>query len=170
MNIQDSLVKVQKLKSFFIPAILYWQSEHTLKCDLNPKVPAKFFEQEIIRLADSLDLKSKLNGQKLELTILQIPHSFIYTHKETAIIFIVAYVVSGLEAIYPGNNGLKVSYRISANGETKKTGVLVIPNTEQPIKNVWKSTKKFTWAYLDQYRQNSDKMSRSFLKQLMGVL
>ena len=69
---QDSLVKVYKLKSFFIPAILYWQTEHTLKCDLDPKVPATFFEQEIIQLAESVDLKSKLNGQKLELSVLQI--------------------------------------------------------------------------------------------------
>lgn len=40
--VQDSLIKVQKLKSFFIPAIFYWQSEHSLKCELSPKVPVRF--------------------------------------------------------------------------------------------------------------------------------
>jgi hypothetical protein len=141
-----------------------------LKCDLNPQVPAKIFEQEFTRLTDSLDLKSKLNGQQLELTILQIPHSFVYTHKEMAIIFIVAYVVSGLEAIYPDNRGLKVSYRVLENGEVKKTGVITVPNTEQPIKNTWKSTKKFTWTYLDQYKQNHTKITRRFFEKLMNAV
>jgi outer membrane lipoprotein-sorting protein len=170
LNMKDSLVKVEKLKSFFIPAILYWQSEHTLKCEINPKVPVKIFEQEMIRLADSLDLKSKLNGRKIELTLLHTPNSFIYTHKEMVMIFIIAYTVSGIEAIYPENSGLKVSYRITENGETKKDGIITTPNRNDPIKNMWKSTKRFTWAYLEQYKQNNTEMSRDFFKQLMSVL
>lgn len=165
--VQDSLIKVQKLKSFFIPAIFYWQSEHSLKCELSPKVPVRFFEQEFMRLADSADLKSKLNGQKIELSILQIPNSFVYTHKEKTIIFIVAYIVSSLEAIYPDNKELKIRYRIVENDENKKTGIITIPNTELPIKNVWKSSKKFTWVYLDKYKKINEKTAKDVFENLI---
>lgn len=120
-----------------------------------------------MRLADSADLKSKLNGQKIELSILQIPNSFVYTHKEKTIIFIVAYIVSSLEAIYPDNKELKIRYRIVENDENKKTGIITIPNTELPIKNVWKSSKKFTWVYLDKYKKINEKTAKDVFENLI---
>jgi len=78
--LQDSLVHVTKGKSYFIPAIFYWESQHNIKCDLHPKIPLSIFKNQIVKLADESGLADRLGSRKLELTITQIPSSFIYNH------------------------------------------------------------------------------------------
>jgi len=74
-----------------------------------------------------------------------MPTSFMYTNQGNAIIFIIAYTVSELEAIYPQRENLVVNYKLIKDEQTIKSGKLAAINNDQPIKNIWKSTKQFTW-------------------------
>jgi len=54
---RDNAVNVQKRKLLFIPAILYWYLDCQLECKIAGRIPAGFFEEDIIRLADSVKLE-----------------------------------------------------------------------------------------------------------------
>lgn len=97
----------------------------------------------------------------------QIPNSFVYTHKGNSVILIIAYTVRDLEAIFPQEQDLVVSYRLTENGSTIKEGKLTASNKDQPIKNVWKSKKKFTWLYIDQFNQNTKIMTKEIVEKLI---
>ncbi len=156
-----------KVKSQFIPAILYWQWNNTIKCEVNPTIVGQSFQENFLRYSDTLKVKEKLQGRKLEMKIEKIPNSFVYTHKGNSVILIIAYTVSDLEAIFPQEQDLVVSYKITENGLTIKEGKLIKSNKDQPIKNVWKSTKKFTWLYVDQFKQNTKIMTKEIVEKLI---
>ncbi|MGA9639021.1 hypothetical protein [Flavobacterium sp.] len=159
-----------KVKSQFIPAILYWQWNNTIKCEVNPTIVGQSFQENFLRYSDTLKVKEKLQGRKLEMKIEKIPNSFVYTHKGNSVILIIAYTVSDLEAIFPQEQDLVVSYKITENGSTIKEGKLTTSNKDQPIKNVWKSTKKFTWLYVDQFKQNTKIMTKEIVEKLIAEI
>ena len=156
-----------KVKSQFIPAILYWQWNNTIKCEVNPAIVGQSFQENFLQYSDTLKVQEKLQGRKLEMKIEKIPNSFVYTHKGNSVILIIAYTVSDLEAIFPQEQDLVVSYKLTQNGSTIKEGRLTATNKDQPIKNVWKSTKKFTWLYIDQFKQNNKIMTKEIVEKLM---
>lgn len=162
-----NLVMSTKVKSQFIPAIIYWQWNNSIKCEINPIIVGQYFQESFLQYADTLKVKEKLQGRKLELKLEKIPNSFIYTHKGNSIIFIVAYTVKDLEAIFPQKQDLVVSYKLTQNGLTIKEGKLNTSNKDQPLKNVWKSTKKFTWLYIDQFKQNTKIMTKEIVEKLI---
>ena len=167
INKLDTLVVAKKLKSQFIPAILYWQWENTIRCELDPKISIRTFNKYLFSYADSANLKERLNGQKLELSINDLPNSFVYTHKGNSIILLIAYTVNDTEAIIPENKDVKISYRlVKDNIETKK-GTLLIPDETQAMQNIWKSTQKFTWSYMSQYDNNLQKLSKNVIDKIL---
>ena len=167
INKLDTLVVAKKIKSQFIPAILYWQWENTIRCELDPRISIQTFNKYLFSYADSANLKERLNGQKLELSINDLPNSFVYTHKGNSIILLIAYTVNDTEAIIPENKDVKISYRlVKDNIETKK-GTLLIPDETQPMQNIWKSTQKFTWSYMSQYDNNLQKLSKNVIDKIL---
>jgi hypothetical protein len=164
---KTSSITSTKLKSQFIPAILYWQWNNTIKCEVNPVIVGQSFQENFLHYADSLKIQEKLQGRKLEMKLENIPNSFVYTHKGNSVILIIAYTVSDLEAIFPQEQDLIVSYKLTQNGSTIKEGKLTASIKDQPIKNVWKSTKKFTWLYIDQFKQNTKLMTKEIVEKLM---
>ncbi|WP_418263247.1 hypothetical protein [Flavobacterium faecale] len=164
---KTSIITSTKVKSQFIPAILYWQWNNTIKCEINPVTVGQLFQINFMQYVDSLKISEKLQGRKLEMKVEKIPNSFVYTHKGNSIILIVAYTVSDLEAIFPQEQDLVVSYKMTQNGSTIKEGKLTASNKDQTIKNVWKSTKKFTWLYIDQFKQNTNSMAKEIVDKLV---
>lgn len=159
-----------KVKSQFIPAILFWQWNNTIKCEVNPAIVAQHFQENFLQYSDTLKVQEKLQGRKLEMKIEKIPNSFVYTHKGNSVILIIAYTVSDLEAIFPQEQDLVVSYKLTQNGSTLKEGRFTATNKDLPIKNVWKSTKKFTWLYIDQFKQNNKTMTKEIIEKLITEL
>ncbi len=72
-----------------------------------------------------------------------------------------------LEAIFPQDQDLVVSYKLTQNGLTSKDGKLTVSNKDVSIGNIWKSTKKFTWLYINQFKQNNKKMAKEIVEKLM---
>ncbi len=163
----DSIVKAEKIKSYFIPAIFYWEWNNTIKCELSGKQTFNTFYYYFQCYADSLNLKDKLNGEKINISFESIPNTFIYTNKGYIVIIIIAYFMGQLEAIFPENSKLIFTYRILNGTKETKSGKIEINNINTPVKNIWKSTKKFTWMYIDQYVNNLKILSKTACKTLM---
>jgi len=167
LEVQTNSVETEKIKSFFIPAILYWGWENTIECKINPTIVGKVFKSSFLNCADSLGLFNNLNEQKIEISIEKIPTSFVYTNKGNTMIFIIAYSVSELEAIYPQEQNLVINYKLIKNGQQTKSGKLIATNKDKPIKNIWKSTKKFTWLYIDKFDNNIKILTNEIVDQLL---
>lgn len=163
----NGTIKSTKVKSQFVPAILYWQWNNTIKCEVNPTIVGQSFEEYFLQYSDSLRVQDKLQGRKLELKVEKIPSSFVYTHRGNSIIFIIAYTVNELEAIFPQEQDIVVSYKLTQDGSVLKEGKLTASNKSQPLKNVWKSTKKFTWLYIDQFKQKNKTMAKDIVEKLI---
>lgn len=167
---QAGLVESEKVNSFFIPAILYWGWENTIECSISPSIAGEMFKSNFLDSADSLGLLQNLNGQNLEITVEALPTRFVYTNQGSTMIFIIAYTVSTLEAIYPEEQNLVITYKLSANGQETKAGRITALNTAMPIKNIWKSTKKFTWMYIDRYDYTMKTLTHDIVRQLQEQL
>ena len=127
-----------------------------------------YLKQGIYKAADSLNLKQELAGKELEINIKEVPGKFLYENKGNAIIFIVAYTVSGVEAISPYPINLEFEYNINQNGSMVLEGNGYVQNTEQPLRNIWKSTKKFTWLYLEEFKKETDRMGKEMVIGILG--
>ncbi len=156
-----------KLKSQFIPAIFYWQLDNRIQCHINPVVVGQSFQENFLYYADSLSIYKKLQKQKVEIKLEKIPTSFVWTHEWDLIFLLVAYGYMDLEAIFPQDQDLVVSYKLTQNGLTSKDGKLTVSNKDVSIGNIWKSTKKFTWLYINQFKQNNKKMAKEIVEKLM---
>lgn len=160
-------VTATKIKSRFIPAILYWQLNNTIKCEIKPVIIGQSFQENFLYYADSLSIYKKLQKQKVEIKLEKIPTSFVWTHEWDLIFLLVAYGYMDLEAIFPQDQDLVVSYKLTQNGLTSKDGKLTVSNKDVSIGNIWKSTKKFTWLYINQFKQNNKKMAKEIVEKLM---
>lgn len=167
----DSVIRSKKTKGLFIPAVLYWQWNHTIENDLGYIIPLNIIRPTIFNYAESMKLKDKLNGQQLEISIEKVPSSFKYDKSGRVIIFIFAYSTQEQEAIYPSGDELVASYRILKDGNETKKGILKLSNIDQPKANrEHKSTKKLTWAYIDDYYGSIKGLSKSIVNQIMAEI
>lgn len=156
-----------KVKSQFIPAILYWEWNNTIKCEVNPIIMGQAFQKNFLFYSDSLKVQEKLQDRKLEIKVDRIPNSFVYTNKGNALILIVAYTVGGLEAIFPQEENLVVNYKLTQDGSIIKEGKLTTANKNEPVKNEWKSTKNFTRMYVDQFKQTNKDITKEIVEKLI---
>ncbi len=157
-------------KNSFVPAILFWGWNSTIECELDIETRIEFLKQGIYKAADSLNLKQELAGKKLEISIKEAPGKFLYENKGNAIILVIAYSVSAVEAISPYPINLEYEYNINQDGRMVAKGAGYVQNGEQPLRNIWKSTKKFTWLYLDEFKKETDRMGREMIKGIVEKL
>ena len=109
-NYSDTTIKVTKLKSYFIPALIYWEWNNTMKCQISNKQTFENFKKYFEFYADSLNIKEKLNGNKLTIRVDSIPKTFVFSNKGdfTFLLFILVY--KDLEVIYPDKEKFVISY------------------------------------------------------------
>ena len=153
----------EQIESLFIPAIVYWEWNSTIECEIDPNTVSNYIKTAIYYAADRLDLKKKLKGKQLTVNLQKIPGRFLYENKGNTIILVVAYFASGVEEILPDQIDLIAEYEISENGKTLAKGKKVVKNSEKPLGNIWSSTKKFTWNYLDLFKNEMDKMGAELI-------
>ena len=166
-KVKPTKIRCDQKKNSFVPAILYWGWNSTIECELDIETRIGFLEQGIYKAADSLNLKERLAGKNLEIIINEVPGNFLYENKGNAIIFVIAYTVSGVEAISPYPINLEFEYNINQEGIKVLEGNGYVQNAEQPLRNIWKSTKKFTWLYLEEFKKETERMGKDMV---MGIL
>jgi len=169
----DSLQKgsnYTQLKYSFIPAILYWGWNSTIEGELDPSLTAEFVKRGIYQAAENLEVQRKLGGRQLVVELEQVPGQFLYENKGSTIILVFAHITTGVEAITPKPTNLVVRYKLLENGEVMSTGTTVNTNQEQPIRNVWKSSKKFTWMHLELLEREAVRMGAESLIDIVKQL
>ena len=144
--------KYDQKKNSFVPAIFYWGWNSTIECELDFNTRLEFVRNGIYRAADSLDLKQYAGDKKIEIKLKDIPGKFLYENKGYTIIVLVAYMISGIEAIHPYPINLEYDYLIKDDEKMNIKSEGFVQNKEQASSNRKYSTKKFTWMYLDEFK------------------
>lgn len=164
-TMNSSVVSITE-KSLFIPAIVYWQWNKTIKSSIDKRIISNIFQQSFIKYADSFSLSERLNEQKLLLKIERLPNSFRYINRVNVIFLLLAYSTRELEVISPEVQDIVIRYELMQNDTISKRGEIQVPHRTKPMSNEWKSTKKFTWEYLDRFKSDVDLMTKDFVQQL----
>ena len=159
-----------KLKSIFVPAIIVWYSNVTIKCDISPALTGETFRDHFSFFADSLNLQEKLNGQKLEIAVEKVPSSFVYSQSTTAIFALVAAISSSNVYIQPLDQKLVVRYKVSNDSGMVKEGTVEAYKKELPYGNLRWSTKKFVWNYMDRFKRTNRILSLEIVEKLLKEL
>jgi len=164
-----STVSATESHTKILPLIVYWNIEERQTCTLNSSIAAANFENTINKIA-SKGLNEKLNGNKLELTIQQVPSSFALVDKTHAIWLV--YAIQW-EKVYiePQPGDLVVSYKLMRNDSTLKTGLITVKNTERN-KNLrfFQSWKSAITEHLADYDNDVSAMTTQFVNQLIQEL
>ena len=163
----NSFVKSEKIKSQFIPAILFWQWNNTIQCRIDNSIPKNILINSVLNNPHLSELEYILSGKTIEIEIDSIPTQFVYTNQGNTVILILFYTVSTLEAIIPSDQNLHVTYRIIDKDKVLKIGNIEIKNKNNPVKNTWSSTQKFTNTYLDQYEKNTEMLADELIKKII---
>lgn len=163
----DSFISIEKIESEFVPALIYWGWGNTIKCRLDPSIPAKILYSSISEYGDSIKLREKLNGQKLELSVEQIPSEFIYDGSGNILFILVWVIMDHLEEIYPSRQNLEVSYRLLNDNKEIKSGRVVINSNQTPLENIWISRQEFTSNYLIHYNRNISYLGKKLIDKIL---
>jgi hypothetical protein len=146
-----------KKRSNFLPLIVYWQGDYRHICTLNSSIAVNSFSNVVNTLTNKA-LTEKLAGQRLELTVEQIPTEFALVDKARMIWLI--YAISW-DKIYmePDFKDLVVSYKLLQNDTTVKTGKISIKgDAHNKGIRFFQSWKSATSEYLVDYNTNINTM------------
>lgn len=155
----------------FLPLIFYWQVDYQLSSTLNPKIPINLFISAFSTYANSKNLREKLDGKNLEMTINKIPTSFSLNDDFRSIVLLI--VAFSWEKIYllPVNTDLQISYKLSKENGEINNGVLNISDLNKiKEKTYFKTMKRATTEYLTQYDENIKLMAKSAVVQMIEKL
>lgn len=170
-SIGDVPSETVKGRTYMLPLLFYWKYDYNWPCTINPDMPVNNFEATVLAAAGH-GLKQKLGSNHLELTIEQMPHSFLLDDKGWLVYAILFDFGKETITVQPQPTDMVVSYRLlGSNNEELKTGSISIvdPNQTKPLK--WfHSLKKTTWQYLEQYDANTTAMSKEFTAKLISEL
>jgi len=166
-NPEQSGNQCNQLNYYFIPALLYWEWNSTIACDIDPVFVRNYFEKAIYKAADSLGMRDNLGNRKVTINLTDLPGKFLYENKGTTMIFIFAYSVSTLEGISPSRTNLVAEYSIQNETETTDEGQITVQNLEMPLPDIWNSTKKLTGKYLDKYKVEIERMSTELVEEII---
>lgn len=176
---KNDLVKTEKIKSQFIPALFYWKSSGTFEATLDNYVTLNLLNKYADDYANSIKFSEKLNGRKIELNVVSIPEKFEYKQSSTTIFLILAAATNFQNHVIPENADLKVEYKISDNSAAiLNAGVIVVTaadiNAYSEHLNVLKmssaSPKTFIKEYLNTYENQVYLMSKIFIDKLSLTL
>jgi hypothetical protein len=157
----------RQVKSYFIPAILYWEWNKTIEFELDKRVVADYIRSGIYNAADSLKLKDKLDGKQLIINFKQMPGKFLYENKGNTIILVFVQITSATEAISPFPVNLEVAYELKGNNEILKSGKGYAQNKQVADRNAWSSTENFTWMYLNDFKIEANRMGAETVRDII---
>jgi len=144
--------KCQKVKSTFIPALIYWKYENTVDCELRQDYARRSLTQGFSKTADSLGITTIPNSQ-LEIQILQYPNTFRYTNQAEIYYWGIGFFQNDYRAILPDTSAVIYRYTISRNGQVIDQGQTIIRPHLSVKKDNFHSVKKFVYLYLNDFQQ-----------------
>ncbi len=158
-----------KKTSNFLPLIVYWQCDYRHTCTLNPAIALSSFTNTLNTLTTK-GLADKLNGQRLELTVEQIPIAFSLVEKARMVWLLYAFSW-GKIYMEPDFKDLVVSYKLIQDETPVKTGKISIKgDAHNKGLRFFQSWKSATSEHLADYNANITAMSRAFVNKLVEEL
>jgi len=155
--------------SKLLPLLVYWNYNHKQYCSLNPAIAVTNFANAVNSQA-SKGLTQKLNGQRLELVVDQVPSAFSIVSNEHMVWLIYAFSWAKIY-IEPDKKDLVVTYRLTQADQLQKTGKITVKSTEQNKSiRYFQSWKSATSEYLADYNANLTAMTKTFVNQLTQEL
>jgi len=148
-----------------LPLIVYWRSTDLWEIKLNQAFAVTNFANTLNGSAGKI-IQDKLHGQKLELTIEQVPSDFAIDAIGHIVWVIYAFSWEK-DRIRPDVRDLVVSYKYQLPDGTPKSGKITVKNTMQ-IENMrylqsWRSAIS---EHLTEYNASIIAMTKSFASQL----
>ena len=155
---------VKTNKNLFL--LVYWKYDYRHTCSLNPAIGVDYLRKGFYQQAAKL--KQKLNGQQLEITIEQIPHTFAIVDKGHVVLLIIQWDKFYVE---PQRKDIIVSYRTLQNGVETKSGKISVANIDKnkPM-GFFQSWKGATNEFLARYNTAAAEMSRTIVNKLLEEL
>lgn len=155
--------------SDLLPLLIYWQWDYKNTCTLNPQIPVNNLAATVVRLANK-GLKDKLDGRKIELSVNQVPNKFAIDDKAHLIFVGYAFGWDNV-SIKAESMDMIVAYTVTKDNAIVKKGTIDIPYGNDKKKlGMFKSWKKATSEYLDQYDANIIAMSKEVVDELVKEL
>lgn len=128
LDVSSYFSSVDKEQSIFVPAIVFWLWNQTLLCDINSLYFSNIFTDLLAKKAEESNLKEKLNGKRLEISLESIPTSFYYTDNGFVATLIFYYFYNYSRVLYGTADNLTISYAIYDKGVELKSGVFIENN------------------------------------------
>ena len=182
----DSLVKTKKIKSMFIPAILYWGFSSTLSTEFNNIIPVNLINNHAYEYANAIEFKTKLKGKKIYLNFKSLPKKFELKQSNNTLFVFFSVIITYKNNIKQDDSNLELEYKIVENENEIKSGTIIITNQDftdyktdlSGIKNCYsilnncksKSTKVFVKNYLNFYEEKTKILSKIIIDKLSEKL
>ena len=167
----DIISQTQKRKMKLLPLLFYWKWEYGTTSTLNASIPKGYLNSAVLPYSNTKKLREKLNGQRLQLTIENIPATFSVVDKGGLVFFIVFYVTWDDIFVDPEKQEMRVSYKLFKDNTETKQGTITIADRNKPLHvKVFHSVKRTFWSYLDQYNYNIQQMSKELIDKLITEL
>jgi len=165
------LSQTQKNTRDLLPLLFYWQFDYRNTCTLNPQIAIDNFTSTLLAYA-SHGLKQKLNGNRLELTVEQIPQVFVVDDKGHIIWVIVTMVGWERLSVQPEQKDMIIGDRLlGANNEELKKGSITIADEEKTLTlGMFNSLRNLTKHHPRKYDANTSAMPRHFADLLITKL
>lgn len=158
---------VQRVRSSFIPAILYWSWNSTFDVTIDPVYRRAIVRAALQRAADSLDLSAALAGRNLAINVDLSPDKFTYTNRGDVMIFLIAYTTRMMEAVVPQEGNLAVTYRVSEAGQPlNHTGRTEAVSRQQGISGMPRRARQMTAQFLSDYQTEIDALALSVITEI----
>jgi len=164
----DSAVVIHKQKSYFIPAIVYWQKVNTLSCDINNRYFVNMFSDVFNDAVSEFQLKKYLGSRRLEINLESVPSNFIYNDKFYGVFALISFSLY-IENIRPIESQIKVTYRILDGDQVVKTGRYTNV-VAKPVKNNFSPRSEFVEYYLNDLKSNFEYHSEKAILQIVDDL
>jgi len=161
----ENICKQEKYS--FLPLILYWSWNTTIKCSFSTELRNKLFKNALYEMADSLNLKNKIPGNKLIIRVKEVPGTFTYTDKGHFIFFGIAYTISETNIIHTGVRTMEIAYTVYDDDIKTLQWEGILAYNELPLRNKNKNAKKFTADYVLYYKKHLRELAKDLVLKII---
>ncbi|MFT3935293.1 MAG: hypothetical protein QM726_16830 [Chitinophagaceae bacterium] len=148
-----------------LPLVLYWSWQYKNSCTLNSKIPVNML---LAQLKKSGQLKDKLAGRKLELTIDDIPNKFAIIDKAHLVLFLFGWDEISIRG---DAANLTIKYKLLQDGAAIKSGEITVPALANMRGiGMFTSWKTATSDFLQRYDANIAAMGKTLIANLLKEL
>ncbi|PZR22646.1 MAG: hypothetical protein DI535_25705 [Citrobacter freundii] len=165
----DSPSTTEKKKGKMLPLLFYWKWKLGTHTELQQNVPATVFASAMIPYANSKRLKQKLDGQRIEITIDEVPSGFSIMDEGWLVFLIFGSVHNEVMYIDPDVKNMAVSYRVMKDNVETRIGKVSVADLNKAVDfRMFKSAKKTFFEYLDKYNSNIQMMAKETVDKIMA--